>query len=188
MYSNQILLYHCDKRNRAKKLTDHRPPDLYRTLFNGGHTHWGLCATEITDTNPILIRIHNRISSLSHYSIPLVMITTRCVNTCIKMVCYQYRDSQLKDETVARRPYLNNGNPHTWKDDLCIETEPTGAKCLIKVPGSWINYNIWLQMMINILAKIDHMKACCLIAPILYLKKMLTVSTHLYTVSLKCAR
>ena len=35
---------------------------------------------------------------------------------------YQYRDTHYKDKTVSRPSYLYNGNPHTWKDRLYIET------------------------------------------------------------------
>ena len=42
----------------------------------------------------------------------------------IEMTSYQYRDSHYKDKTVSRQSYLHNGNSHTWKDRLYIETGP----------------------------------------------------------------
>ena len=42
----------------------------------------------------------------------------------IKITSYQYMDSHFKDKTVSRPSYLYNGNLHTWKDGLYIETGP----------------------------------------------------------------
>ena len=38
---------------------------------------------------------------------------------------YQYMYSHYTDKTVSRICYLHNGNPHTWKDHLCIERGPS---------------------------------------------------------------
>ena len=45
-----------------------------------------------------------------------------CLN--IKMLSYQYRNSHYKDKTVSWLSYLYNGNIHTWKHRLFIETGP----------------------------------------------------------------
>ena len=42
----------------------------------------------------------------------------------IKMQSYQDRDYHYKSKTVSRPSYLCDGNNHTWKDNLSIETGP----------------------------------------------------------------
>ena len=42
----------------------------------------------------------------------------------IKIPSHQCRDSHCKDKRVSRPSYINNGNPHTWKDCLYVETGP----------------------------------------------------------------
>ena len=37
---------------------------------------------------------------------------------------YQYNNPHVKGKTVLRLSYRYHGNPHTWKDDLYIETGP----------------------------------------------------------------
>ena len=39
-----------------------------------------------------------------------------------KMLSYQYMNSHYKDNTVMRPSHHHNGNLHTWKDGLYIET------------------------------------------------------------------
>ena len=46
----------------------------------------------------------------------------------IKMVSYQCRDPRDEDTMVSWLFYLHNGNPHTWKDGLYIETGPDPFK------------------------------------------------------------
>ena len=44
----------------------------------------------------------------------------------IKTPSYQYKNSHDKNKT-ARPSYIYNGNPHTWKDHLYIETGPKSS-------------------------------------------------------------
>ena len=47
-------------------------------------------------------------------------ISGGCLN--MKMSPYQYKDPHHINKTVSPSSYLYNGNHHTWKDDLYIET------------------------------------------------------------------
>ena len=53
----------------------------------------------------------------------------------IKMPCYQYRDSRVKDKTVSRPSYLNMGILILERDGLYIETGPMWAKLSIYREG-----------------------------------------------------
>ena len=53
----------------------------------------------------------------------------------IKTPFCQYIDPHYKDETVVRPSYLDNRNPHTWKDSLYIETGP-GLRLNIETVGA----------------------------------------------------
>ena len=58
----------------------------------------------------------------------LYKVTNSCGRLNKKMSSYQYMISHHKDKTVSRPSYLHNGNHHTRKDLLYIETRP----CLFK--------------------------------------------------------
>ena len=61
----------------------------------------------------------------------------------IKISSYQYRNFHCKDKTVSRLSYFYNGNSHTLKDHLYIETGPwfhqRNATCLLSIRKSLVS-------------------------------------------------
>ena len=44
----------------------------------------------------------------------------------IQMPSHQYMDPHDNDKTVSWSSHLYHGNPHTWKEGICIESGPCG--------------------------------------------------------------
>ena len=65
-------------------------------------------------------------SSGDFFVVSFTEMTWGCL--IMKVLSYQYRDSHYKDKTVSQHSYLHNGNPHTRKDHVYIETGP-GSIC-----------------------------------------------------------
>ena len=61
---------------------------------------------------------------------PLFLATDSMARLNIKISSYKYKNSHNKDKTVSRPSYIYNGNHHTWKDCLCIETGPWSSRYL----------------------------------------------------------
>ena len=71
---------------------------------------------------------HNCRPAIKHTAVKRDKGSGARLNT--KMSSYQYRNSRYKDNTISRPSYLYNGNLHTWKDSLYIETGPRWSLCI----------------------------------------------------------
>ena len=70
--------------------------------------------------------IHNLMSRLEF---PHLVIWGSC--QYIKPTYFQYGISHYKDKMVSRSSYLHNGNSHTWKYRLCIESRPSYQRPMV---------------------------------------------------------
>ena len=142
-------------------------------------TRWSYDRFICTVVFPILVRIWSSLVKLmacclfSTKPLPEPMLTYYCQldfrNTPadhlnIQLPSHQYRDFCYKDKMVAWQSYLYNENPHTWKDDLYIETGPMPQW----VKSLWPSDTIWRHKSGSTL---DQVMAWCLMAPSHYLNQ-----------------